>query len=89
MIPITVDGALKELHGILRLLELPAGRADLSAHAADAGVALERVGPPLRFLIHQLQHVPPTFLRHGQLLDQDGQAEIRTRHTLNTFLGNQ
>lgn len=70
MLPVTVDGALKELHGILRLSQLPVGEADLSAHAADAGVCLKRVGPPLRFLIHHLQHVPPTLLRCGQLLDR-------------------
>lgn len=63
VIPVAVDGPLKELHGILGLLELPAGWADLSAHAADAGVALKRVGPPLWFLIHHLQQVPPTLLR--------------------------
>lgn len=85
MIPVAVDGALKELHWILRLLELAVGRADLSTHAADAGVALKRVGPPLRFLVHHLQHVATTLLGCGQLLDRDGQAEIRSGQTLNTF----
>lgn len=54
LIPVTVDGPFKELHGIVRLAQLPGSRADLGAHAADAGVALKRVGPPLRFLIHHL-----------------------------------
>lgn len=69
-IPVTVDGPLKELHGIFRLSELPVGWVDLSPHAADAGVVLKRVGPPLRFLIHHLQQVPPILLRCGQLLDR-------------------
>lgn len=67
-IPVTVDGPLEELHGILRFSELPVGGADLSAHPADAGVALEGVGPPLWFLIHHLQNVSSTPLRCGQLL---------------------
>lgn len=70
MIPVTVDGPLKELHGVLSLLELPIGRVDLSTHAANAGVALESVSPPLWFLIHHLQHVPPGLLGGSQLLGQ-------------------
>lgn len=72
LIPVTVDGALEELHRILSLSELPVGRPDLSTHPADAGVALEGVGPSLRFLVHHLQYIPSTPLRCGQLLGRKG-----------------
>lgn len=71
-VPVAVDGALKELHGLLGLPQLPVGRFHLSAHAADAGVALERVRPPLGFLIHHPQHVAPALLGCAQLLGHDG-----------------
>lgn len=83
MIPVAVNGALKELHGILRLAQLPVGRPDLSTHPADAGVALESVGPPLRFLIHHLKNVASTPLRCGQLLEHLEHLEIKTTNTLN------
>lgn len=70
-VPVAVDGALEELHGLLGLPQLPVGWFHLSAHAADAGVALERVGPPLGFLIHHPQHVAPALLGCAQLLGHD------------------
>lgn len=77
-IPVAVDGALEELHRILGLSQLSIGRFHLSPHAADAGVALERVGPPLGFLVHHPQHIAPALLGCAQLLGHDVWAEIRT-----------
>lgn len=81
MIPVTVDGPLKELHRIVSLSELPIGRSHLGTHTADTGIALECGGPPLWFLIHHLQQVSATPLRSGQLLDHKGYAEIRPVET--------
>lgn len=72
LIPVTVDGPLEKLDGVLRLPELSIGRLDLGSHPADAGVALEGVGPSLRFLVHHLQHIPSAPLRCGQLLKTEG-----------------
>lgn len=77
-IPVAVNGALKELHGIFNLSQLPVGRFHLSPYAADAGVALERVCPPLWFLVHHPQHVAAALLGCAQLLWHDESAEIRT-----------
>jgi len=67
-VPVAVDGPLEELHGVLLLSETPIGRAHLRPQPADAGVALEGVGPALRLPVHHLQHVASTPLRRGQLL---------------------
>lgn len=79
LIPVAVDGALKELHGVVGLPQLPVGRADLGAHAADAGVALEGVGPTLRLVVHHLQHVAAAALRRCQLLPGEATARVLGR----------
>ena len=67
-LPVTVDGTLEELHGVLRLSELALRGFDLSAYSAHTSVGLEGVCPPLGLLVHHLQDIAAALLRGGELL---------------------
>ena len=66
--PVAVDGALKELHGALCLEQLGGGGLQLGADSAEAGVALEGVGPAAGLVVQHLEQVASALLRSAQFL---------------------
>lgn len=71
-VPVAVDGALEEHHGVLRILQFALEGAELSPDPAEARVRLEGESPALRLLVHHAQHIPAAPLRRAQLLGARG-----------------